>query len=315
MAIKDVIAAIRKEANITQEEMARRLYVTRQAVSRWEQGETTPGIDMVKLICVTFGVPLERFFDMPMSYYCQCCSMPIPDEEMHGTEADGSKSADFCKYCYDHGDFTAKGMSMDEFIEATAPMEAKALGVSLDEAVSLMATLLPHLKRWREVAENEEAYGAEVRAAYGDEVVDVANEKYVAMGEAAHLQPRSWRWRSTSSCDVRWRRGIRLVRRRTSSWRCTATGCACTGRTASTRPRHTRAWPTATSPTSGSAPTTRRWPRVPRSSCATRSTRARDMPRGRVLALIGRVPFLIRLSVLVLLYLANCKIFTFARTS
>ena len=87
MAIKDVIAAIRKEAGITQEEMARRLYVTRQCVSRWEQAETTPGIDMVKLICVTFGVPLERFFDMPMSYYCQCCSMPIPDEEMHGTEA------------------------------------------------------------------------------------------------------------------------------------------------------------------------------------------------------------------------------------
>ncbi len=188
MSIKDTIAAIRKEAGITQEEMARRLYVTRQAVSRWETGETTPGIDMVKLICVTFGVPLERFFDMPMSYYCQCCSMPIPDEEMHGTEADGSKSADFCKYCYDQGDFTAKGMTMDEFIEATAPMEAKALGVSLDEAVSLMATLLPHLKRWREVDENEQQFGDELRAAYGDAVMDKANEKYVAMGEAAHLQ-------------------------------------------------------------------------------------------------------------------------------
>ena len=188
MPMKETIAAIRKEAGITQEEMARRLYVTRQAVSRWETGETMPGIDMVKLICVTFGVPLERFFDMPMSYYCQCCSMPIPDEEMRGTETDGSRSADFCKYCYDHGDFTAKGMTMDEFIEATAPMEAKALGVSLDEAVSLMATLLPHLKRWREVGENEQRYGTEIRAAYGDEVVDAANEKYVAMGEAAHMQ-------------------------------------------------------------------------------------------------------------------------------
>ena len=87
MAIKDVIAAIRKEANITQEEMAHRLYVTRQAVSRWENGETTPGIDMVKLICVTFGVPLERFFDMPMSYYCQCCSMPRPTAPRARTSA------------------------------------------------------------------------------------------------------------------------------------------------------------------------------------------------------------------------------------
>ena len=46
MPMKDTIAAIRREAGLTQEEMARRLYVTRQAVSRWEQGETTPGIDM-----------------------------------------------------------------------------------------------------------------------------------------------------------------------------------------------------------------------------------------------------------------------------
>ena len=155
MAMKDTIAQIRREAGVTQEEMARRLYVTRQAVSRWETGETTPGIDMVKLICVTFGVPLERFFDMPMSYYCQCCSMPIPDPDQHGTEADGSPSRDFCRFCYDRGDFTAKDVTMDEFIEATAPMEAEALGISLDEAVSLMATLLPHLKRWRDAEKND----------------------------------------------------------------------------------------------------------------------------------------------------------------
>ena len=86
---------------------------------------------MVKLICVTFGVPLERFFDMPQSYYCQCCSMPMPEPDLHGTEADGSPSQDFCRYCYDHGDFTAAGVTMDEFIEATAPMEAEALAPRL----------------------------------------------------------------------------------------------------------------------------------------------------------------------------------------
>lgn len=156
MPMKDTIAAIRHEAGITQEEMARRLYVTRQAVSRWETGETTPGIDMVKLICVTFGVPLERFFDMPMDYYCQCCSMPIPDPALHGTEADGSPSEHYCKFCYDHGDFTARDVTMDEFIEATADAEAQAIGVSREEAVSLMATLLPHLDRWRSAAEKDE---------------------------------------------------------------------------------------------------------------------------------------------------------------
>ena len=148
MAMKDTIAQIRTEKGITQEQMAKDLYVTRQAVSRWETGETSPGIDMVKLICVAYSVPLERFFDMPLEYYCQCCSMPIPDPAMHGTEADGSASGSYCKFCYEGGEFTAKDVDMDEFIEATAQLEADALGVTREEAVSLMATLLPHLERW-----------------------------------------------------------------------------------------------------------------------------------------------------------------------
>lgn len=152
MALGDIVADIRREAGLTQEEMAAKLYVTRQAVSRWETGETQPGIDMVKLIALSFNVPLERFFDMPMDYYCQCCSMPIPDPAIHGTEADGSANADYCKYCYDKGSFTMDGVDMDEFIERCAPLEAKALGISNEEAVSLMATLLPHLKRWKQAA-------------------------------------------------------------------------------------------------------------------------------------------------------------------
>ena len=142
------IAAIRSEKGITQEQMAKDLFVTRQAVSRWETGETSPGIDMVKLICMTYGVPLERFFDMPKEYYCQCCSMPLMDPSLRGTKADGSSSDEYCRFCYQDGEFTAKDVDMDDFIEATAQMEADALGITREEAVSLMATLLPHLKRW-----------------------------------------------------------------------------------------------------------------------------------------------------------------------
>ena len=82
MAMSDTITQIRTEKGLTQEQMARDLFVTRQAISRWETGETSPSIDMVKLICVTYSIPLERFFEMPAEYYCQCCSMPIPDEKM-----------------------------------------------------------------------------------------------------------------------------------------------------------------------------------------------------------------------------------------
>ena len=67
MAMSNVISSIRAEKGLTQEQMARDLFVTRQAVSRWELGESTPGIDMVKLICVTYcQTPEEqaRLYDM-----------------------------------------------------------------------------------------------------------------------------------------------------------------------------------------------------------------------------------------------------------
>lgn len=45
---------------MTQDEMAQALYVTRQAVSRWENGDTTPNLETLKQISKMFGVSLER---------------------------------------------------------------------------------------------------------------------------------------------------------------------------------------------------------------------------------------------------------------
>lgn len=77
-----------------------------------------------------------------------------PNRKGADARADGSPSEHYCKWCYQEGDFTAKDVDMDEFIEATAQMEADAMGISREEAVSLMATLLPHLDRWKNEAKN-----------------------------------------------------------------------------------------------------------------------------------------------------------------
>ena len=45
MALKDMLVQARKAKGMTQEELAGKVFVTRQAISRWENGETTPGID------------------------------------------------------------------------------------------------------------------------------------------------------------------------------------------------------------------------------------------------------------------------------
>ena len=41
MATKDALAQARKEAGLTQEELARKVYVTRQVISRWETSGST----------------------------------------------------------------------------------------------------------------------------------------------------------------------------------------------------------------------------------------------------------------------------------
>ena len=149
MAIKDVLPQMRKERGLTQEELARRLYVTRQAVSRWETGETTPSIDMAKLIALALDVPVMRLLDLPQEPSCQCCGTPFSVPDMpKGTDADGAENPDYCKWCYDDGKFTSA--TMDDVIEHSAPYLAQAAGMSLDEAVSFMGALLPTLGRWRD---------------------------------------------------------------------------------------------------------------------------------------------------------------------
>ncbi len=83
--------------------------------------------------------------------YCQCCGMPMgTTDEMYGTNADGSKSEDYCKYCFENGAFTAD-CTMDEMIEACVPHMASAnSGMSEDEARKMMKEFFPSLKRWKQ---------------------------------------------------------------------------------------------------------------------------------------------------------------------
>ena len=102
MATKDTLAQARKEAGLTQEELARKVYVTRQAVSRWETGETTPSIDMTKLLASALGVPVMRLLDLPAEPSCQCCGTPFSVPNMdRGHDADGHENPHYCKWCYD----------------------------------------------------------------------------------------------------------------------------------------------------------------------------------------------------------------------
>ena len=148
MAIGETIKELRQAKGMTQEDLAAKVYVSRQAVSRWENGETQPGIDMRKLLSIALDAPLMTLLDMPEGGLCQCCGTPFAIPNMpHGTNADGTENADFCKWCYDEGKFVYD--DMDELIEKTAPFLMEAMGMNREEAVSFMGALAPQLAHWK----------------------------------------------------------------------------------------------------------------------------------------------------------------------
>lgn len=183
MAFAEKLIAVRRAHHLTQEQLAAKLFVTRQAISRWERGEVTPGIDMMKLVAAVTGEPLSHLLEMP-EHYCQSCGMILTPDDC-GTDATGATTDHYCKWCYDHGKYTYD-TTMEAMIEDCAPRLAQNTGMSLDDAVSLMGAVLPQLERWRTVQENEERYGAEARARYGDEAIDAANEALLDM------DPQTW---------------------------------------------------------------------------------------------------------------------------
>ncbi len=65
MSIGQVIKVVREERGLTQSQFAHELFVTQQALSRWEKGTADPSIDMIRLISTRFEVPMARLMEMP----------------------------------------------------------------------------------------------------------------------------------------------------------------------------------------------------------------------------------------------------------
>lgn len=81
---------------------------------------------------------------------CQSCGMPMGDTDaLYGTEVDGSKSTDYCSYCYDKGAFTFNG-TMEGMIEICIPhMVEGNQGMSPEQAKQMMEKFFPLLRRWK----------------------------------------------------------------------------------------------------------------------------------------------------------------------
>ena len=105
MESKDILKSLREARALTQEQLAERVLVTRQAVSRWETGETLPNTETLKLLSREFDVSINTLLGAPRRLICQCCGMPLYEDAVISREPDGAFNEDYCKWCYADGKF------------------------------------------------------------------------------------------------------------------------------------------------------------------------------------------------------------------
>lgn len=144
METKDIIIELRTKEGLTQEELAGKLSVTRQAVSRWEMGETTPNVETLKQLSSMFNVSINTLLGSPNKLICQCCGMPLDDTSI-SREPDGTFNEEYCKWCYTDGKFvyTNIGQLIDFLSEHMANESCPT-----EQMRTFLEEQLPKLKHW-----------------------------------------------------------------------------------------------------------------------------------------------------------------------
>ena len=94
MEIHEILRDLREQNHLTQEEMAQRLHLTRQAVSRWETGETQPNNDTLRLLSQEFGVSINSLLGSRRQLVCKCCGRRVTDDGLISRERDVSLNQD-----------------------------------------------------------------------------------------------------------------------------------------------------------------------------------------------------------------------------
>lgn len=149
METKDIILELRTKRGMSQDELAQKLFVTRQAVSRWETGETVPNTETLKLLSALFDVSINTLLGAPRKQICQCCGMPL-DDSILSREPDGDFNEDYCKWCYADGQFAYQDLqTLTDFLVEHMSNE----NWSAEQARAYFEAQLPQLQHWREKKE------------------------------------------------------------------------------------------------------------------------------------------------------------------
>lgn len=147
MDTKDILSELRKKNNMTQTELAEKVFVTRQAVSKWEIGESIPNAETLKLLSKLFNVSINTLLGSPQQLICQCCGMPLDDSTI-SKEPDGTFNEEYCKWCYNEGEFAYKDIDvLIDFLSEHMSNE----NWPAEQARAYFSEQIPKLKYWSNI--------------------------------------------------------------------------------------------------------------------------------------------------------------------
>jgi hypothetical protein len=79
---------------------------------------------------------------------CQSCGMPMAEKELYGSTADGGSTGEYCRYCFQNGEFTVK-LDREAFIDMQVKIAGKKMGMDEAQARNMANSVIPTLKRWK----------------------------------------------------------------------------------------------------------------------------------------------------------------------
>lgn len=83
---------------------------------------------------------------MEPKLFCQSCTMPIDNVADKGTEKDGTKSNEYCRYCYQNGSFTDPDITFEKMsVLVKEQMQKRHIPQNI---IQKSMDSLPYLKRW-----------------------------------------------------------------------------------------------------------------------------------------------------------------------
>ena len=130
--------------------------------------------------------------------FCQSCGMPLNDD-IFGTNSDGSKNQEYCTYCYKDGAFTGD-FTMEEMVEFCAQFVDefnKNTGQNLtkDAYKEVLRQFYPNLKRWKLPADELPHATSPIKQKLIDEVnalgivgMPKINNLFILQGSFVHIE-------------------------------------------------------------------------------------------------------------------------------